>query len=212
MWNHKTVIDNLCNSSKTSVDWRSFCSEVTDSWFRDQKVIGGERIEVEIDETLIARLKYKRGRVMKQIWLFGEIKRVSKKRFVVALTSDIAEKRDKATLLPLIQKYVIKGSIIYSDSWGAYTTLSELGYTHFTINHSTNFVHPENRNVHTQNIERLWLDAVPYGRKIMTDRSYLYLAMGQIYIHTSIYFSIFTKKKKYHLMFMKRYKEFQIAW
>ena len=65
MWNHKTVLDNLCISSKTSVDWCSFCSEVTDSWFRDQKAIGGEGIEIEIDETLIARRKYEQGRVKK---------------------------------------------------------------------------------------------------------------------------------------------------
>ena len=57
---------------------------------------------------------------MKQVWLFGGIERVSKQRFVVALTGDVGKKRDKATLVPLIKKYIKFGSIIYSDCWGAY--------------------------------------------------------------------------------------------
>ena len=50
------------------------------------------------------------------------------------------------------------GSIIISDKWKAYNKLSSLGYTHKTVNHSENFVDPEDPSVHTQNIERLWRD------------------------------------------------------
>ena len=159
-WDHRTVQKCLGLSSKSSVDWRSFCSEVCCNWFENQEAIGGPGVEVEIDETLIVRRKYGRGRVLNQIWLFGGIERVSKKRFVVALTGDIGERRDKATLVPLILKFIKKNSIIYSDSWGAYRGLDDLdsNYTHRMVNHSEHFVHPEDRAVHTQNIERLWLD------------------------------------------------------
>ena len=133
-WNHKTVISNSEISPNTSVDWRSFCSEVTNAWFSDQKPISGVGVEVEIDETLIARRKYERGRVVKQVWLFGGIERVSKERFVVALTGDVGEKRDMATLVPLIQKYIKQGSVVYSDCWGAYKGLEELGYSHYAVN------------------------------------------------------------------------------
>ena len=85
---------------------------------------------------LIARRKYERGRVVKQVWLFGGIERVSKERFVVALTGDVGEKRDMATLVPLIQKYIKQGSVVYSDCWGAYKGLEELGYSHYAVNHS----------------------------------------------------------------------------
>lgn len=65
------MITGLKISSRTSVDWRSFCSEVTDFWFTEQESIGGPGIVVEIDETLIVRRKYGRGRVLSQVWLFG---------------------------------------------------------------------------------------------------------------------------------------------
>ena len=39
-----------------------------------QPVLGGERA-VEIGETLIARRKYNRGRLVEQQWLFGAIER-----------------------------------------------------------------------------------------------------------------------------------------
>ena len=56
-----------------------------------------------------------------------------------------------------MQKYIFPGSIIHSDQWPAYSTISQLpeNYTHLTVNHSTNFVNPITGS-HTQNIERMW--------------------------------------------------------
>ena len=51
-------------SSCTSVDWRSFCSEVTDYWIENQSAISGPGIIVEIDEIFIIRRNYERGRVL----------------------------------------------------------------------------------------------------------------------------------------------------
>ena len=158
LWDHKTVIDNLGISTRTSVDWRSFCSEVTDHWLENQDSIGGDGIFVEIDETLLVKRKYERGRGLAQIWVFGGIERVTKKKFVVPLVGAVGERRDAATLMPLILKYIRPGSIIVSDQWGAYNRVKDHGYTHYTINHSENFVDPEDCEVHTQNVERLWRD------------------------------------------------------
>ena len=47
------------------------------------------------------------------------------------------------------------GSIIYSDEWRAYSSLSSLGYTHRTVNHSQCFVDPVT-GAHTQTVERIW--------------------------------------------------------
>ena len=60
-WDHNTVVKCLGISRRTSVDWRSFCSEVCEKWFQDQDPIGGEGVKVEIDETHIVKLKYHRG-------------------------------------------------------------------------------------------------------------------------------------------------------
>jgi len=150
--------ESLHLSSATSVDGTSFCCEVTDYWFANQEAIGGVGIEDETDETLISRRRYGRGRMRKQIWLFGGIERVSKRRFVVPLTGSVGHKRNKETLIPLIKKYVKPESIICSDAWRAYNDLSQLGYKHYAVNHSKNFVDPGNPSIPTQNIERLWLD------------------------------------------------------
>uniref|UniRef100_A0A0L8I7B7 ISXO2-like transposase domain-containing protein n=1 Tax=Octopus bimaculoides TaxID=37653 RepID=A0A0L8I7B7_OCTBM len=138
-----------------------------DCWKLAREVFRGWRerlsevgIAVEIDETVLVRRKYNRGRLVKTIWLFGGIERESKKKFLIPLSSECGEgeRRNAATLIPIIRRPIRQGSIIYSDCWGAYSSLQNLGYTHFKINHSENFVDPANPLIHTQTIERLWGD------------------------------------------------------
>ena len=122
-FSHHIVIDNLKISPNTSVDWRSFCSEVTDNWFKKQKPIGGQQICVEIDETLITKRKYNRGRNLEQVWLFGGIERSSKKRFVVPLINDDYQPipRNKENLLGLI-KNIFFQEVLYFQIFGKHTT------------------------------------------------------------------------------------------
>ena len=68
------------------MDWRSRGSDATNQWFRNQQAIGGDGVEVEIDDTSIVRKKYGSGRVLNQILIFCSIERVSKQRFLIALT------------------------------------------------------------------------------------------------------------------------------
>lgn len=67
----------------------------------------------------------------------------------------VVDKRDAATLIPIIQQNVLPGTIIVSDEWRSYGQLKNLGYRHFTVNHSKNFVDPKSGQ-HTQLIECYW--------------------------------------------------------
>ena len=70
--------------------------------------IGGPGIEVEIDESKFGRRKYNRGRWQEGHWVFGGIERITGNSFLVEV-----QKRDAATLIPLIQQYIRPGSTIY---------------------------------------------------------------------------------------------------
>ena len=154
-FSYPSVITDLGFTNKTICDWRSFCSEVCQDWVeRKLEKIGGVDVVVEIDEALLCKRKYNRGRVLEELWIFGGIERVSKKKFAVPVV-----KRDKIHLYPEIHQWIKPGSVVYCDKWKAYDKLDEEGYLMGgRINHSEYFVDPENSAVHTQNIERMWKD------------------------------------------------------
>lgn len=134
-------------NSKTVVAWKNFCSAVCMDLMNNQAAIGGPGIIVEIDESKFGK-RLSEGGVEGGIWVFGGIERVTKKKFVVPV-----EERDAATVVPLIQKFIRPGTIIYSDCWEDYDTLENLGYYHKTV--EEDFVDPE-IGVHIHNIKHLW--------------------------------------------------------
>ncbi|CAM4608799.1 unnamed protein product [Leuciscus chuanchicus] len=55
----------------------------------------------------------------------------------------LVKKRSRHHLIPLLVKHVQPGTLILSDEWRAYRgALTNLGYRHFTVNHSRGFVDP----------------------------------------------------------------------
>uniref|UniRef100_A0A914QR49 ISXO2-like transposase domain-containing protein n=1 Tax=Panagrolaimus davidi TaxID=227884 RepID=A0A914QR49_9BILA len=146
--------DGSSISRQAIVDWRQFCRDVAVSHFqKNPTMIGGEGKTVEIDETVITKRKYNRGRLVNQnYWFFGGVERESGEVFLVHV-----ERRDALTLLPIIQRYIRPGTTIISDLWRAYGGISRLpeGYNHYTVNHSQNFVDPET-GAHTNKIESEW--------------------------------------------------------
>lgn len=68
------------------------------------------------------------------------------------------DRRNAATLLPIIQKYILPGTVIVSGFWAAYGGIANLpaGYQHLSVNHSLHCVDPADRRVHAQSVESCW--------------------------------------------------------
>jgi len=91
--------------------------------------------------------KVKKGRLLKQIWGFGIVERQSGRFFV-----QIVEKRNAKELTSIIQKWISKeSSFVISDEWRSYSKLKSMNFDHVDVNHSKNFVNPNNPQVHPNN-------------------------------------------------------------
>lgn len=118
--------------------------------------IGGPGHIVEIDETLVSKRKYHKGRFVKENWLFGGIDRVTNEIFAF-----LVDDRRADTLLEVIEECILPGTTIISDEWASYKRLHtdkrySNKYNHQTINHSLHFIDPNDKSINTQKIERLW--------------------------------------------------------
>ena len=69
-------------------------------------------------------------------WVLGGVERDSNPRRFFFIPVD---RRNAATLLPIIQEYILPGTRIITDCWAAYNGLVGLGYVHDSVNHSINF-------------------------------------------------------------------------
>jgi transposase-like protein len=149
----ETSMDGETTSSETVVDWYSFCRQMCmhslDQQF--ETLIGGPGHIVEIDECKIGRTKYSRGRFVEGHWILGMMDHDGGYRLEICPEN----KRDRQTLQALITKHVAPDTTIMTDCWKGYEGLDEIGFEHFTVNHSYNFVDPDT-GANTQRIESSW--------------------------------------------------------
>jgi transposase-like protein len=159
------------SSHGTTTIWARKCRQVCeDALLReDCGVIGGYNIVVEIDESKFTKRKHNRGRLPSEGWVFGATERETGRCFF-----EFVPNRTEETLLEIISRRIRPGSIINSDLWAAYRKIPSIGYFHYTVNHSKNFIDPMT-GAHTQSIESAWSHLKRFlqrmGRNIGPERS-----------------------------------------
>ena len=69
----------------------------------------------------------------------------------------VVDRRNAATLLPIIQRCVNPGTEVHTDDWAAYRRVAALPNVsaHEVVVHRHNFVDPRT-GVHTQEVESAW--------------------------------------------------------
>lgn len=135
----KQILHELNISEKTASEWSQFMRETCEeAMINNSTQIGGPNIECEIDESKFGKRKYYKGHKVEGQWIFGGREKDDKSKvFMVPVPNRKAE-----TLIPIIEKWIKKGSIIHSDCWTSYAGLQSKGYYHMTVNHSVTFKDP----------------------------------------------------------------------
>lgn len=163
-WSIETSVSTTAYEYELSIstvsEWFKKFRKLASLFYLKEKsiLIGGEGLTVEIDECYIVKRKYNRGRMLRNTnWIFGGIVRGNNTECFI----EFVEERNRKTLHEVISRRINPGSIICSDNWKAYGNLVELlpemkFKGHKKVNHSKNFVNPEDPEAHTQNIEAFW--------------------------------------------------------
>lgn len=113
---NKRVQRELELTDKTVSNWfqnmRQICKLIMDDVTGNQ-MLGGANMTVEVDESVITKRKYNRGRLVPQVWIFGGIERRTtgrQRRFI-----EFVENRKETTLLASIHRNILPGATIISD-------------------------------------------------------------------------------------------------
>lgn len=162
---HEFLEPQIGLARQTVTDYRSFMRELCmQHYVRNPLLLGGPGFVVQIDESLFKHAKYWVGHALgdRQKWVFGIFQPAQQ-----GLTSQVVlvkvDRRDEATLAPLIVQYIARGTTIWSDGWAAYINIANLrdannipmNYRHGTVNHRHHFRDPVT-GVHTNNVESMW--------------------------------------------------------
>jgi transposase-like protein len=103
---------------------------------------------------MFGKRKYNKGRRVKKQWVFVMYERETGILIMVPVA-----RRNSKTLIPILTKWIKQHTTIVSDMWKAYDPISKNAgkkWTHWNVNHSQNYVNPENSAMHTQGIESSW--------------------------------------------------------
>ena len=178
------IASDLHLSASTVSLWYSKYDEmaVEEMYEYKNQRIGGPGVVVELDECLLTRHKYNRGRVLRnQVWILAGVERGDNDHAFI----EIVRNRSRNTLLEVIRRRVRGGSIIMTDKWKGYLHLEILlfcyEFSHHVVNHSENFVDPIT-GAHTQSIESYFSVLKRTLRKKGINRGNITLILNKFYV------------------------------
>ena len=158
IWLHLTQsqIFLLTGVGKHTIGFYQSCSRVImiNKLEMNRIKLGGPGKRIQIDEAIVRKRKYHRGRPKQQIWIFGMVEEDSPGFKHLLLT--VVPNRSMWVLIPIIAHHVLPGSTIISDEWRGYSCLDYFAdYQHETVNHSEEFKNHET-GANTNKIEGVW--------------------------------------------------------
>jgi hypothetical protein len=162
---HKQAVREAKLDKNTITEWFGFLREVQMIVVSQPRKIGGVYLDengeiqcdfVEVDESQICNRKYSRGRLYntesQRLWVVGGVCRRTRQAFMVRVPN-----RKINVIDYLLKKWIEVGSILVTDSARVYENIpARLNMDHYKVNHSLNFVHPNNRDINTNMIESRW--------------------------------------------------------
>ena len=119
----------LVTTNKSAVDWYNFCRDICLNIIKlDNKKIGGPGHIVEIDESKFGKQKFRRGRPVNGKWVLGGIDWDTGETFF-----KVVEDRSAETLLPILIDNIHPDSIVISDCWKSYNSVSKHFKEHSSV-------------------------------------------------------------------------------
>ena len=159
-FNSNRLAKSVCRDTKQDDGWTErscypvifFILNCMARFYNDNfPMLGLNGKEVQIDESAHSKKhKHNVGDYTPSRWVFGMYEVETGWRKFVYVSN-----RTALTLLPIINRFIVRGSRIVSDCWMAYNSLSDEGYNHIQVNHSYEF-RDELTGSHTDNIEATW--------------------------------------------------------
>ena len=129
-------------------------------------------LEVEIDESVVAKQKYNLGHLVKEKWVFRGYCSASGEVFL-----QMVPDRSAATLLPLVEQHIAPGSKIVSDKWPSYRGILGLQvepkFKHTSVDHSKHLL--------TLKLEHVQTELRPCGQVANTNSNECVVCMNQCF-------------------------------
>ena len=126
-------------------------------------------LEVEIDESIVAKQKYNLGHLVKEKWVFRGYCSASGEVFL-----QMVPDRSAATLLPLVEQHIAPGSKIVSDKWPSYRGILGLQV-------EPKFKHTSPDTLLTLKLERVPTELRPCGQVANTNSNECVVCMNQCF-------------------------------